>query len=164
MKTHASIVSVLLAGLSVLQSNAQGTVVEVAVPTADPVMVDVATVGETNALVGAINKHRTDLGIPPLVVDAALSAAAASAFPEVLNAAGEVNVTALKKDFDALDVGVLRGVLTHRREESGAEFPTYWAKDPQWNAVMNGGFTHMGAATVKRSDGKLVAFVYLIKR
>lgn len=59
---------------------------------------------------------------------------------------------------------MLRGVVTHRGGKSGAQFPKYWAEDPQWKAVMAGDFTEMGAATVKRSDGKLVAFVYLIKK
>ncbi len=102
--------------------------------------------------------------MPPLAVNAALSARAALAFPAALNAAGEVDVTALRKNFDATNVGILRGIVTHREEASGGEFPKYWAKDPQWNAVMSGDYSEMGAATVKRSDGKLVAFVYLIKR
>ena len=141
-------------------SNAQ----DAAMPVAEPVMLDVSTVGETNALMAAINKHRKDQGMFPLVVNPALSARAALAFPVAMNAAGEVDVTSLRKDFVATNVGILRGIVTHRRVSSGAEFPKYWAKDPQWNAVMGGDFTDMGAATMKRSDGKLVAFVYLIKR
>ena len=160
MKTQTSILTALLYGFASIQSHAQ----EAAVPAAEPVMTAVSTMGETNALIGAINKYRTDKGMVPLIVDPALSVRALAAFPEVVNAPGVVDVTALRKDFDAVNVGVLRGIVTHRRVSSGAEFPKYWAKDPQWNAVMGGDFTHMGVATVKRSDGKLVAFVYLIKR
>ncbi len=160
MKTQTSILAALLFGVVSVSSHAQ----EVVVPAAEPVMVEVSTVGETNALIGAINRHRADLGVAALAVEPVLSAKAAAAFPGVVNTPGVVDVTALRKDFDAVDVGVLRGIVTHRRESSGAEFPKYWAKDPQWNAVMSGDFTHMGAATAKRSDGKLVAFVYLIRR
>lgn len=160
MKTHISILSALFFGFASIQSNAQ----EAAIRAAEPVMLAVSTVGETNALLGAINKHRTDLGMFALAVDPALSARAAVAFPDVVNVPGAVDVTAIRRDFDATNVGILRGVVTHRRESSGAEFPKYWAKDAQWNALMGGDFTHMGGATVKRSDGKLVAFVYLIKR
>lgn len=160
MKTPTGILAALLFCASALHSHAQDSAVLVA----EPVMLDVATAGETDALVSAINKYRTDLGMFPLAVNPALSARAALAFPEVVNAAGEVDVTALRKDFAATNVGILRGVVTHRRVSSGAEFPKYWAKDPQWNALMGGNFTDMGAATVRRSDGKLVAFVYLIKR
>lgn len=156
----SSLLAILFLGFSVNLSSAQ----EVAVPAAEPVMVNVSTIGETAALVVAINKHRTDLELPPLAVNAALSAQAALAFPAALNAAGEVDVTALRKNFDATNVGILRGIVTHRKEASGGEIPKYWAKDPQWSAVMSGDYSEMGAATVKRSDGKLVAFVYLIKR
>lgn len=135
-----------------------------AVPVAEPVALNASTVDETNALVGAINGFRTKNGLAPLAVDADLSQRAANAFPDFVNAAGVVDVTAIRRDFAATDAAVLRGVVTHRGAKSGAEFPKYWAKDERWNAVMTGGFTHMGAATVKRSDGKLVAFVYLIRK
>jgi len=158
MKPHKSLLAALLFSCASIQSQAQEVLV------AEPVALEVSTVGETNALIGAINKHRTDLGMPALIVDPALSARAALAFPAVINVPGEVDVTAIRNDFGATNVGVLRGIVTHRRESSGAEFPNYWAKEPQWNAVMAGDFTNIGAATVKRSDGKLVAFVYLIKR
>ena len=117
-----------------------------------------------DALIGAINGFRAKLGLAALAVDADLSQRAANAFPDFANAAGVVDVTAIRRDFAATDAAVLRGVVTHRGAKSGAEFPKYWAKDERWNAVMIGDFTHMGAATVKRSDGKLVAFVYLIRR
>ena len=159
MKPHTTLLAALLLCCASIQSHAQDAMI----PAAEPVALAVPTIGETNALIGAINKYRTDLGMPALAVNPALSARAAMAFPEVINAAGVVDVTALRKDFNATDVGVLRGIVTHRRESSGAEFPKYWSKDPQWNAVMAGNFTEIGAATVKRSDGKLVAFVYLIK-
>lgn len=137
---------------------------EVAVAAAEPVVLNVSTVDETNALIGAINGYRTKLGLAAIAVDSDLSQRAANAFPDFANAAGVVDVTAIRKDFAATDAAVLRGVVTYRGAKSGAEFPKYWAKDARWNAVMIGDFTHMGAATVKRSDGKLVAFVYLIKR
>lgn len=150
----------MLFGIATIQITAQ----QPAVPLAEPVILADLTVGETNALIGAINKFRTDLNLAPLAVDSVLSARAAAAFPAVANAPGEVDVTALRKEFAASKVAVLRGVVTHRKESSGAEFPKYWAKDPQWNAVMVGDFTHIGASTAKRSDGKLVAFVYLIRK
>jgi hypothetical protein len=135
-----------------------------AVLTAEPVVMGVSTLDETNALIGAINGFRANLGLRALAVDAALSQRAANAFPDFLNEAGVVDVTAIRRDFAATDAAILRGVVTHRGAKSGAEFPKHWAKDARWNAVMIGDFTHMGAATVKRSDGKLVAFVYLIRR
>ena len=135
-----------------------------AVPVAEPVVLKASTVEETNALVGAINGFRTKIGLAPLAVDADLSQRAANAFPDFANAAGMVDVTAILRDFAATDAAVLRGVVTHRGAKSGAEFPKYWAKDERWKAVMAGDFSHMGAATVKRSDGKLVAFVYLIRK
>lgn len=159
MKTSSVILSALLLGFVPL-SMAQ----EAAVPAAEPVLLSASTVGETNALVGAINQFRADLGLGPLAVDAALSLRAVEAFAGLVNASGEVDVTQLRKDFAATNVAVLRGVVTHRKESSGAEFPKYWAKDARWNAVMSGDFTHMGAHTAKRSDGKLVAFVYLIRK
>ncbi len=160
MKICPIVIASVLFGLSLLPTHAQ----EAAVPAAEPVILADLTVGETNSLIGAINQFRTDLKLAPLAVDPALSERAAAAFPAVANAPGEVDVTALRKDFAATNVAVLRGVVTHRRESSGAEFPKYWAKDPQWNAVMIGDFTHIGASTAKRSDGKLVAFVYLIRK
>lgn len=160
MKTSSKILAACLLSFSAIQSQAQ----ERAVLAAEPVMLIEATVGETNALIAAINKTRTDMGIAPLAVDMELSKWAANAFPEVVNAPGAVDVTALRKNFGAKEVGVLRGVVTHRGVKSGAEFPKYWAKDAQWNSIMIAGFTHIGAATAKRSDGKLVAFVYLVKR
>ncbi len=160
MKTSSTILAVLFLGLSAISSHAQ----EPAALAAEPVMLVVPTVGETNALIGAINKARTDLGLAPLAVDMILSERAASDFPEVVNAPGAVDVTALRKEFGANEVGVLRGIVTHRGVKSGAEFPKYWAKDPQWNSIMLADFTHIGATTVKRSDGKLVAFVYLIRK
>lgn len=135
-----------------------------AVLTAEPVVMDVSTLDETNALIGAINGFRAKLGLSPLAVDAGLSKRAANAFPDFANASGAVDVTALRRDFAATDAAILRGVVTHRGAKSGAEFPKYWAMDEQWNAVMIGDFNHIGAATVKRSDGKLVAFVYLIRK
>ncbi len=158
MKSTTSLLAALLFTCASIQSKAQEVLA------AEPVALAVPTVGETNALIGAINKYRADLGIPALVVDPALSARAALAFPAVLDAPGEVDVTAIRNDFGAKNVGVLRGVVTHRRESSGAEFPKYWAKEPQWNALMLSDFNSIGAATAKRSDGKLVAFVYLIQR
>ncbi len=161
MKTQSSLAaSALFLAFATIQVSAQTA----ALPAAEPVMLSEATVGESQALVGAINKFRTDFGQPPLIVDPALSARATLAFPAVVNAPGQVDVTALRKEFGAADVGVLRGVVTHRRVSSGAEFPKYWAEDPEWNNLMLGSFTHMGAATAKRSDGKLVAFVYLIRK
>jgi hypothetical protein len=160
MKTSSILLASLLLGFSTFPLHAQ----EAAVPAAEPVILADLTVGETNALVGAINKFRTDLNLAPLAVDSVLSERAAAAFPAVANAPGEVDVTALRKEFAASNVAVLRGVVTHRKEASGAEFPKYWAKDPQWNAVMAGDFTHIGASTAKRSDGKLVAFAYLIRK
>ncbi len=133
-------------------------------PAAEPVMVAVSTVGETNALIGAINSYRSAQGLRPLAVNDALSAQAAKAFPEALNSPQVWDVTGLKRDFKASNVAVLRGVVTHRGEKSAAQFPKYWAENSQWKAVMDGDFTDMGVATAKRSDGKLVAFVYLIKR
>lgn len=159
MKTSSKLLAAFLLSLGSLQSQAQNAVVA-----SEPVMVAVSTVGETNALIAAVNDFRAKNGLRLLVVDAALSARAAAAFPEVVNAPGVVDVTALRKDFRANEVAVLRGIVTHRGEKSGGEFPKYWAKDPQWAAVMAGDFTHLGAATVKRRDGKLVAFIYLIKR
>jgi len=135
-----------------------------AVLIAEPLVMDVSTVDETNALIGAINGLRAKLGLSSLAVDTVLSQRAANAFPDFANASGAVDVTALRRDFAATDAAVLRGVVTHRGAKSGAEFPKYWAMDEQWNAVMIGDFTHIGAATVKRSDGKLVAFVYLIRK
>lgn len=160
MKTRNLVLAALVLAIAPTVSHAQ----EAAIPAAEPVMLNESTVGETSALLAAVNKHRTDSGMQPLRVDPALSERAAIAFPEVVNAAGEVDVTALRRDFAATNVGILRGIVTHRRVSSGAEFPKYWAKDAQWNAMMGGDFTDMGGATVKRSDGKLVAFVYLIKR
>ncbi len=137
---------------------------EAALPAAQPVFLSASTLGETNALFGAINKFRTDQGLAALAVDDALFSRAAEAFSGLVNAPGEVDVTQLRKDFAATNVAVLRGVVTHRNASSGAEFPKYWAKDARWNAAMSGDFTHMGAHTAKRSDGKLVAFVYLIRK
>lgn len=124
----------------------------------------VSTAGETRALVDAINSFRTAQGLRPLAVDAALSTEAAKAFPATANSSKTWDVTQLKHDFQAAEVAILRGVVTHRGVKSGGQFPQYWAKDPQWKTVMTGDFTDLGAATVKRSDGKLVAFVYLIKK
>ena len=160
MKLRSPLFSALLFSCASISSYAQ----EVTIPAAEPVALAVSTVGETKALIGAINEYRMELGLPVLATDPELSARAAMAFPEVINVAGEVNVTAIRADFDATNVGVLRGIVTHRGEASGAEFPKYWAKEPQWNAVMAGDFTDIGAATVKRSDGKLVAFIYVIKK
>jgi hypothetical protein len=160
MKTSPILLASFLLGLSTLSSRAQ----EAAVPVADPVILADATLGETNALFKAINKVRTDLGLAPLVADTALFERADAAFPVLANTPGEVDVTALRKEFGASKVGILRGVVTHRGAKSGGEFPVYWAKDPQWNAVMTGDFTHIGASTAKRSDGKLIAFVYLIRK
>ena len=137
---------------------------EAAVPAAQPVFLSASTLGETNALFGAINKFRADQGLAALAADDALFSRAAEAFSGLVNAPGEVDVTQLRKDFAATNVAVLRGVVTHRNSSSGAEFPKYWAKDARWNAAMSGDFTHMGAHTAKRSDGKLVAFVYLIRK
>jgi len=160
MKISSKILAALLFSFTAIHSHAQ----EPAALVAEPVMLMEPTVGETNALIGAINKARTDLGVAPVAVDMELSKWAANGFPEVVNAPGAVDVTALRKEFGANEVGVLRGIVTHRGVKSGAEFPKYWAKDPQWNAIMIADFTHIGAATVKRSDGKLVAFVYLIRK
>lgn len=160
MKTLPVHLASALLCLSAFQTNAQDS----AVPTAEPVFLADATVAETNALIGAINKFRTDLGLAPLAVDPSLSARAAAAFPALAGVPGEVDVTALRKDFGATNIGVLRGVVTHRGAKSGGEFPKYWAKDPRWNALLIGDFTHIGASTAKRSDEKLVAFAYLIRR
>ncbi len=160
MKTQASIILALAIASASVVSQAQ----EVAVPAAEPVALADPTVDETKALMSAINKYRTDLGLVPLAADPMLAARAAEAFPAALNGGGVMDVTKLRNDFDASDAAILRGVVTHRGAKSGAEFPKYWAKDPQWNVVLTKDFTSMGAATVKRSDGKLVAFVYLIKR
>lgn len=160
MKTKAFVLAVVFCAIFKTTSYAQ----ESAVPAAEPVFLAEFTTGETNALVGAINKFRVDLGLAALAVDPALTERAAAAFPALASGPGEVDVTALRKDFSATKVSILRGVVTHRGEKSGAEFPKYWAKEPQWNVVMTGDFTHIGAATAKRSDGKLVAFVYLIRR
>ncbi len=159
MKTSSTLFAILLLGACPVVSLAQE-----AVPAAEPVVLAESTLGETNALIGAINRSRTDLNLPALVVDPILSERAAQAFPAVVNVPGGVDVTALRQEFNAAEVGVLRGIVTHRGVKSGAEFPKYWAKDPMWNALIIGDFTHMGAATVKRSDGKLVAFVYLIRK
>lgn len=160
MKTSSKILAAFLFSFGAIHSNAQ----EPAVPAAEPVILADATIGETNALIGAINKMRADLGLVPLAVDMALSARADAAFPELANSSGPVDVTALRKEFGASEVGVLRGTVTHRGAKSGGEFPKYWAKNPQWNAVMIADFTHIGASTAKRSDGKLVAFVYLMRK
>jgi uncharacterized protein YkwD len=160
MKNHAFMLSAMFCAFANTASHGQ----EASVPAAEPVFLADFTTGETNALVGAINKFRTDLGLAPLAVDADLSARADAAFPDLASTPGVVDVTALRKDFEATKVAVLRGVVTHRGEKSGAEFPKYWAKDPQWNVVMTGDFTHIGASTAKRGDGKLVACVYLIRR
>jgi hypothetical protein len=159
MKISINLAAALLC-FGALQANAQ----EAVIPHAEPVILADLTVGETNALIGAINKFRTDMGLAPLAVDPALSARAAAAFPGLANAPGEVDVTFLRRDFGATNVGVLRGTVTHRGVKSGAEFPKYWAKDTQWNALLIGDFTHIGASTAKRSDGKLVAFAYLIRK
>lgn len=160
MKTPSLLLSALFLSVLSMPSMAQDT----AVPAAEPDVLNVSTVDETNALIGALNGFRSKLGLAALAVDADLSQRAANAFPDFANAAGVVDVTAIRRDFAATDAAVLRGVVTHRGAKSGAEFPKYWAKDERWNAVMIGDFTHIGAATVKRSDGKLVAFVYLIRR
>lgn len=160
MKTSPLLLSILSLSLLPMPSMAQ----EAAVPVAAPVFLRASTLGETNALFGAINKFRTDQGLPALAADDALFLRAAEAFAGLVNAPGEVDVTQLRKDFAATQVAVLRGVVTHRKAASGAEFPKYWAKDARWNAVMSGDFTHIGAHTAKRSDGKLVAFVYLIRK
>jgi hypothetical protein len=159
MKMTSKFVAVLLFSVCSIYSQAQDVAL-----VAEPVVLADSTVGETNALIGAINAFRADLRLPPLSVDAALSERAAAAFPGVVNAPGEVDVTELRRTFGATNVAILRGIVTHRGAKSGGEFPKYWAKDPQWNAVIIGDFSHMGAATVKRSDGKLVAFVYMIKK
>ncbi|MGJ8632998.1 MAG: hypothetical protein ACSHX7_03695 [Luteolibacter sp.] len=160
MKFQPSLLFALFVGITPIQSFAQ----EAVVPTAEPVALADVTTEETSALIAAINKLRTDSGLEALVVDTALSARAAIAFPGVLNSPAVVDVTAIRKDFKASDAAILRGVVTYRKPASGGEFPKYWAEDPQWNEVMLGDFTHIGAATVKRSDGKLVAYAYLIKK
>lgn len=160
MKTSSLFLSALFLCVFPMPSTAQ----EAAVPAADPVFLNGSTAGETNALFGAINKFRSDQGLAPLAADEMLFQRAIEAFSGLVNAPGEVDVTQLRKDFGATDVAVLRGVVTHRKASSGAEFPKYWAKDARWNAAMSGDFTHMGAHTAKRSDGKLVAFVYLIRK
>jgi Cysteine-rich secretory protein family len=160
MKLTSLLLSALLLPVVSMPSMAQDKAVSIA----EPVLLNISTVDETNALVGAINGYRAKLGLAPLAVDADLSQRAANSFPDFANAQGVVDVTAIRRDFAATDVAVLRGVVTHRGAKSGAEFPKYWAKDERWNAVMIGDFTHMGAATVKRSDGKLVAFLYLIRK
>lgn len=160
MKTSPLLLSILSLSLLPMPSMAQ----EAAVPVAEPVFLSASTLGETNALFVAINRFRTDQGLAPLAADEALFSRAAEAFSGLINAPGEVDVTQLRKDFAATHVAVLRGVVTHRKASSGAEFPKYWAKDARWNAAMSGDFTHMGAHTAKRSDGKLVAFVYLIRK
>lgn len=160
MKTSRLLLSIMSLSLLPMPSMAQ----EVAVPAAAPVFLSASTLGETNALFGAINKFRADQGLAALAADDALFLRAAEAFSGLVNAPGEVDVTQLRKDFGATNVAVLRGVVTHRNATSGAEFPKYWAKDARWNAAMSGDFTHIGAHTAKRSDGKLVAFVYLIRR
>lgn len=160
MKKSSLLISALILSALSLPSMAQDT----AVPAAEPVVLNVSTVDETNALIGAINGFRAKLGLAALVADSNLSQRAANAFPDFANSSGVVDVTAIRKDFAATNAAVLRGVVTHRGAKSGAEFPIHWAKDERWNAVMIGDFTHMGAATAKRSDGKLVAFVYLIRK
>ena len=161
MKITTAFLSAALLGIAPLTTHAQGT----AVPAAEAVFLDdVSTVAETNALITSINKYRSDLGLSPLAVNADLSEWAAGTFPKELNPPRAVDVTELRKTFGATQVGILRGVLTHRGAKSGGEFPKYWAKDAQWKALMEGDFTHIGAATMKRSDGKLVAFVYLIRK
>ncbi len=160
MKTSVKMLAALLFSVGAIQSNAQVA----AVPAAEPVILADATVGETNALIAAINKTRTDMGLAALVVDPALTARADAAFPGLASAPGEVDVTALRSNFRTKNVGILRGVVTHRGVKSGGEFPKYWAQDARWNAVMIGDFNRIGAATAKRSDGKLIAFVYLIKK
>jgi len=160
MKKTSLFLSALILSALTLPSMAQDT----AVPAAEPVVLNVSTVDETNALVGAINGFRANLGLATLAVDADLSQRAANAIPDFANAAGVVDVTAIRRDFAATNAAVLRGVVTHRGAKSGAEFPKYWAKDARWNAVMIGDFSHIGTATAKRSDGKLVAFVYLIRK
>lgn len=159
MKVSSKFIAAMLFSVCSIQSQAQDSAA-----TVEPAVVDVSTVGETTALTGAINSYRSAQGLRPLAVDAALSAQAAKAFPAALNSPNVLDVTELKRVFQASEVAVLRGVVTHRGEKSGAQFPKYWAEDPQWKAVLDGDFTAMGAATVKRSDGKLVAFVYLIKK
>jgi uncharacterized protein YkwD len=163
MKKFPVLLSASLIAFSALTSHAQDPAAP-AVPVAEPVVLPVSTIDETNTLIVAINKARSEQNLPPLAVDATLSLRAASAFPNLVNTPGAIDVTALRKEFNALDVGILRGTVTHRGAKSGAEFPKYWAQDPQWNAVLTGNFTHMGAATAKRSDGKLVAFLYLIRK
>lgn len=158
MKSAIHLAAALLC-FGLVQTNAQ----EAALP-AEPVILADLTIGETNALIGAINRFRTDMNLAPLAVDPVLSERAAAAFPALANAQGAVDVTALRKEFGATGVGILRGIVTHRGIKSGAVFPEYWAKDPQWNAVLIGDFTHIGASTAKRSDGKLVAFAYLIRK
>ena len=138
---------------------------EAAAPASEPFFVgDVSTVAETSAMVGAINRFREESGLRPLAEDARLSEWAAGIFPEGVAARGELDVTVVRKSFAAKDVRILRGVVTHRGAKSGAEFSKYWAEDPRWKAVMLGDLTHIGAQTQRRSDGKLVAFVYLIKK
>ena len=160
MKTYKLLLTAIICTFASTASHAQQAVILAA----EPVILADATVGETNALIAAINKLRTDLGLAPLAVDMVLSARAGAAFSGLVNAPGMVDVTNLRKDFGASEVGVLRGVVTDRGAKSGGEFPKYWAKDQQWNSVMIADFTSMGAATAKRSDGKLVAFVYLIRK
>lgn len=159
MKIFSKFFAALLFSVCLVQAQPQDSV-----PIAEPVVVAVSTVGETSALIGAINSFRAAQGLRPLAVNDALSAQAAKAFPEALNSPKVSDLTGLKRDFQSVDVAVLRGIVTHRGVKSGAQFPKYWAEDPQWKVVMVGDFTDMGAATVKRSDGKLVAFIYLIKR
>lgn len=159
MKNIPALLASVLLGFGATLSQAQ----EVAVPAA-PVFLSASTTAETNALFAAINKFRVDGGLAPLAADEALFQRAIEAFSGLVNAPGEVDVTAVRKEFAATDVAVLRGVVTHRNASSGAEFPKYWAKDARWNAVMSGNYTHIGAHTAKRSDGKLVAFVYLIRK
>ncbi|MFM2199210.1 MAG: hypothetical protein RLZZ505_2642 [Verrucomicrobiota bacterium] len=160
MKTRDYILAAILCAFVSTAMQAQ----QVPVPAAEPTFLSASTAGETNALFVAINKFRSDRSLAPLAADEALYQRAIEAFNGLVNAPAEVDVTQLRKDFAATDVAVLRGVVTHRNASSGAEFPKYWAKDARWNAVMSGNFTHIGAHTAKRSDGKLVAFVYLIKK
>ncbi len=159
MKNFSKFLAALMFSVCSVQSQTQDPALHT-----DPVAVEVSTAGETKALIGAINSFRSAQGLRPLTVNDVVSAQAAKAFPEAVNSPKVLDLTQLKRDFQAVDVSMLRGVVTHRGEKSGAQFPKYWAEDPQWKAVMLGDFTDMGAATVKRSDGKLVAFVYLIKK
>lgn len=161
MKTSSSILSALFLSVLSMPSMAQ----EAAVPAAEhSFMGDVSTVAETSALVGGINRYREESGLRSLAEDARLSKWAAGVFSEGIAARGELDVTVVRNSFAAKDVRILRGVVTHRGAKSGAEFSKHWAEDPQWKAVMLGDFTHIGAQTQRRSDGKLVAFVYLIKK